>query len=156
MNSMMAQEKNILTAHLEDALAQGICPICHVGISAEHNYLDMLLYERVNDLGAREQLRQSHGFCQYHTYRLIEVGGYGVHAKIAIIYKDLIDAIAREVEALDESKGVPREMPIACAVCQTVVESELRFIELLSSLLDHPTWQDKYRHSAGLCMPHFC
>ena len=56
MDAMAGQDKNILTAHLEEALEQSICPLCHVAIGAEHNYLDMLLYERVNDLGAREQL----------------------------------------------------------------------------------------------------
>ena len=92
---MLGQDKNILeTAHMEDALEQGICALCHVTLGAEHGFLDMFLYERVNDLGAREQLRMGRGFCQYHTYRLIEVGGYGAHAKIAIIYKDLIDSMS--------------------------------------------------------------
>ena len=152
---MLGHDRNILTAHMEDALEQGICALCHVTLGAEHSFLDMFLYERVNDLGAREQLRVGRGFCQYHTYRLIEVGGYGAHAKIAIIYKDLIDSMLKEVQALDESRGVPVEMAIDCPVCRTVAQSERRFIELLSSFLQRSDWQDRYRRSPGLCMPHF-
>lgn len=152
---MLGQGKNILTAHLEDALEQSICPLCYISTNAEHDYLDMLLYEQVNDLGAREQWRTSRGFCQYHTYRLIEVGGYGAHAKIAIIYKDLIDSIRREVQSLDERGNVPARMETDCPVCRNVAQKEQRFIEVLSSSLERPAWQDRYRQSAGLCMPHF-
>ncbi len=84
---MLQLHKSLLTAELEDALEQGICPICHLRGEMEYRSLDMFLYERVNDIAARRSIAENKGFCVYHTYRLLEVGGLGSHAKIAIIYK---------------------------------------------------------------------
>ena len=152
---MFKSKENILTAHLEDALEQGICPICYLGNQAEYRYLDMLLYERINDRITRNDLERSRGFCTYHTYRLLEVGGYGVHAQVAIIYKDLTDAIAKEVRALDDGRASQIDMDTNCPVCRAIAEREGIFMGLLSTRLSKEAFRSKYQQSAGLCMPHF-
>jgi hypothetical protein len=152
---LFKSQENILTAHLDDALEQEICPICFLGNEAEYRYLDTLLYEHINDGITRNELEKSRGFCTYHTHRLLEVGGYGVHAKVAIIYKDLVDAIADEVRTLDEGRACEIDMNANCPACRAIAEREHVFMGLLSTRLSKEAVRERYRRSPGLCMRHF-
>lgn len=147
--------KTILTAHLQDALEQGICPLCYLASEAEYRYLDTLLYEKMNSGAIRAALARSRGFCRYHTYRLIAVGGYGSNVKLAILYKDLVSAISNEVAALKD-QGAPAEAAQEdCPACRVVAETEHTYIHVLLASLDYDEGREAYRRSFGLCMPHF-
>jgi len=152
---MTKTDKNILTAYLDDALERRLCPICYLGNEIEYRYFDMLLYERVNDPTTREELKQSHGFCLYHTYRLLEVGAYGVHAQVCIIYKDLVQAVAQEVSSLDEGQPAALRLEGPCPVCQTVAQTHQTYVDLLAKRLSKEATRNRYGRSAGLCMRHF-
>ena len=56
----MQKEKTKFMSYfnLRDALAQPGCPICTLVERVSSRYLDSLLYERVNDVGTREDLRE--------------------------------------------------------------------------------------------------
>ena len=147
--------KTILTAHLEDALEQGICPICYLASEAEYRYLDTLLYEKMNDGAVRASLAKSHGFCRYHTYRLIDIGGYGTNVKLAILYKDLVNALADEVAGLKD-RGTPEEAAQdGCPACRVAAETERTYTQVVLASLEHDAGRKAYRQSFGLCMTHF-
>lgn len=148
-------DKNILQARLEDALDRGMCPVCYLARDAEHRHIDMFLYERINDLSARDELAQSHGFCVYHTYQLLEIGGYGSHVKIAIIYKSLVDAMSSEMSVLQEDRPAVVDMDAKCPACQAMRESEQRYVPYMAERLGQEAFRIKYREAAGLCMRHF-
>jgi len=69
---------------LLDAMRQNTCPLCHLVRKSELRYMDTLFYELVNDVGAREKLRKSYGFCARHAQLAKKVGK---PLGIAIIYE---------------------------------------------------------------------
>ncbi len=148
-------EKSILTAHLEEALEQPRCALCHLADEAEHRYIDVLLHELVNDLGVRERLKKTRGFCHRHTIRLVEIGGYGSHCKLAIIYHDLAKDMAQTLAALDDRQPATIQMDADCPVCASIAQSERIYIEILNERLAHVAMRDKYAASVGLCMAHW-
>ncbi len=148
-------EKSILTAHLEEALEQPRCALCHLADDAEHRYIDVLLHELVNDLGVRERLKKTRGFCHRHTIRLVEIGGYGSHCKLAIIYHDLTKDMAEVIRALDDRQAATIEMNAACPVCASIAQSERIYLEILDERLAHVAMREKYAASIGLCMEHW-
>ncbi|NLG50108.1 MAG: hypothetical protein GX552_08375 [Chloroflexi bacterium] len=152
---MLRLNKSLLTAYLEDAFERGICPICHLRGETEYRSLDMFLYERVNDISARRDIARSKGFCVYHTYRMLEVGGFGSHAKIAMIYKSVVDALVDEVALLDEKRAAHVDMDANCPICRTVAQTERSYVEVLANMLRHESVRPKYAQSAGLCMRHY-
>lgn len=147
--------KTILTAHLEDALEQGICPLCFLASEAEYRYLDALLYEKMNNGAVRAALARSRGFCRYHTYRMIEIGGYGTNVKLAILYKDLVHAASDEVAALRERGPAGEQTPDECPACRVVAGTVRNYTQVFLTSLDHEEGREAYRRSFGLCMPHF-
>ena len=154
---MVALETNrsLLTAHLGDALEQGICPICYLASEAEYRYLDTLLYEKMNNGAVRAGLARSRGFCRYHTFRLIDIGGYGTNVKLAILYKDLVSAITDEVAALKDRGATGGPAVEDCPACRVVSESEKTYMHVLRVSLENEEGRAAYRRSFGLCMPHF-
>lgn len=153
--AILEASKTILTAHLAEALEQGICPLCFLASEAEFRYLDALLYEKMHNGAVRAALARSRGLCRYHTYRLIAIGGYGTNVKLAILYKDLVNAVADEVEALKD-KGSQGETPLeGCPACRVVAETERTYMHVLLTSLAHEEGIEAYRRSFGLCMPHF-
>jgi len=147
--------RSILTVHLEDALEKGICPICFLCNEAEYRYLDLLLYESINDEGIRELLRKSRGFCTYHTYRMIEVGGYGIHAKLALLYRDLLNTAGREVEGIDPRAGRVTTPAVDCPTCRIIQDTVDRFAPVLARRLKDGHFREHYKRATGLCMRHF-
>ena len=153
-------EKSILTAQLEDALEKNICPICYLTNDSEYSYLDSFLYERVNDGPTRAELRKSKGFCKYHSYRLIEVGkkeASGVNLGIAIVYKDLISSVSKELELADRKKIRDKDKYIGmnCPACRIIEKTEKTYIEKISEYISDEDLKEKYLQSRGLCMNHF-
>lgn len=75
--------------------AQAPCPVCRLVERKVHDYLDALLYENVNDIPIRDRLRAAHGLCRVHAWQLAQMrDGLGS----AIIYKDVLNAILKELE----------------------------------------------------------
>ncbi len=152
---MPAVDRNLLTAQLDDALDREGCPVCYLGRTAEYRYMDILLYECINDLGVRRTLQRSHGLCTFHTYRLLEVGGYGIHAKLAILYRDLVNTMAQEVRQAPTRRPGKLEMERDCPVCTALRQSENDYVELLPGYLRDDARRERYGHSHGLCMRHW-
>jgi hypothetical protein len=153
---LIGSKGNLLTAHLDEALEGALCPICALAADTEHRYLDLLLYERVNDGSSRRRLEAARGFCQPHTARLLEVGGLGCHAKIALLFRGLVLCEAQAVEALEE-RPVRNAAPSApdCPCCRAMARTEEIYLGLLSRRLGDAAFRERYAASHSLCLRHF-
>jgi hypothetical protein len=89
---------------LKDAIthAKLECPICSLVDKALDSTIDSLLYEMVNDVTVRSELR-SKGLCRRHVARIeaylsrhMELGYMG----LAIIYSDLLEHLAELLETI--------------------------------------------------------
>ncbi|WP_448522448.1 DUF6062 family protein [Pseudothermotoga sp.] len=87
---------------LKDTIAQARleCPICSLVDKALDSTIDSFLYEMVNDVVVRSELR-SKGLCRAHVTRIesylskhMELGSMG----LAIIYSDLLDHLTELLE----------------------------------------------------------
>jgi hypothetical protein len=133
---------------LLDACRQKECPICTKLRKAGRQYIDSLLYERVNDPGVREALRQSRGFCVRHTREAIELGD---RLGMAIIYEDLL---SRTLE--DFTKAAKRvQASKKCPVCLHEEKTEDGYLRLTLDHLEDAEFQSALEESAPICFVHW-
>lgn len=155
--------------NLLEALSKPGCAVCTLTRDNAHRYLETLLYENVNDSGARAVLRSSHGLCRRHA---AEAADLHDALGLAIIYHDIASTVSREIK-----RSTPMRVPApallrresdrladsalrrltahrlcpACAVENDVTESSLQM------LVQHVTQEEMARAFAashGLCLPH--
>ena len=146
------------------------CPICGIVIDDSRAYLDSVLYERVTDVPTRKGLRDSFGLCNLHTWLLRDVPASSApDLGFAIIAKDLLNRFERMAgeppvvgwRALKGWLGRTRSRLRAklkstrCPACVHAARSESVHLRQLLDLLDEADFSEKYRDSAGLCLPHF-
>ncbi len=95
--------RDIVDVRLSDAMAGGGCPICAVRARSERGTLDAIIAERVLDLGFREGLERTHGFCRRHATALLEADrrAAGILGS-SILYGAMIE---RRLAALREAVG---------------------------------------------------
>ncbi len=169
------RSKSVAYFELLDAFHEEGCPVCRLLLKWSRSYLDSLFYEYVTDYGVRSRLRESHGFCNWHTWMAATID----HSQsgIAIIYEHLLkDQIEMVQGALrltkprlwwgrikakwfraksEPSVSAQRGRKSPCPVCERLdqfFEPDLTDT-LLSSLAD-PEFADGLRLSFGLCLPH--
>lgn len=153
------------------------CPICRLVERKTHDHIDALLYENVNDIPTRDRLRAARGLCRTHAWEMAHMrDGLGS----AIIYKDVIDALRKELRAANYGGGgslgsfarrlIGSSAPAgsassdrtarrlspqaACPVCDTAQAMGDVYLEaLLEHIGEEPFWE-KYAPSGGICIPH--
>jgi hypothetical protein len=150
------------------------CPLCRCVIRESRGYLDALLYEQVTDPETRRAIRSSWGFCNWHTWMLLEVE----HSTFgsAIIYEDLIKLALKRMEGVGSraARSAPRRWRwrfltsrrrrgaatepyrerTRCPACVSVAAAERRDLETLVAFIDDGDLQAAYARSDGLCVPH--
>lgn len=154
---------------LLEALEGPGCPVCAIVERHVLRYLDMLLYEHVNDLQMREEMRRVGGFCNAHAWWLVtHMRGAALGA--AIIYRDVLHALRERMATSGGpilpgsrirrglspfARSAPATDPHAgCPACAVRLREEEAF---LGTLLDHSgEWQfmERYTASQGLCFVH--
>ncbi len=157
---------------LEDAFGKGGCPVCWLLRRYDAQSLDFLLYESVTDVGVRDKLRQTLGFCNYHAWTLHQVAtdltsGYmsagGGMQGIGIIYLDLVETLVKQLKAFStsrsttHSKGIVRtskKTGTACPLCATRAEFELWYLESILRNIVAKDFAEKYATCDGLCAIH--
>src|SRR5262245_52262666 len=131
---------------LLEACGQRGCPVCRCVAHDGRRHLDGLLYEMVTDVETRRRLRRSWGFCNWHTWMLLEL--QGARSGAAIIYEDLlgrlIDRVRGAAAAVPQSARrrwlpgsrrrassarAPRPQP--CPICDDAAASERRYLEIM-------------------------
>jgi len=132
-----------------EACGQQDCPVCRLEHTADLHYLDRLFYELVNDLGVRQQLRASLGFCSEHTRMAMdEVQGKALG--LAIIYDDLLRVMLEQMAAPRVDLNSSRK----CPACDNRDETTGWVLtELSKNILQEPLL-GALRASQGLCFGH--
>ncbi len=97
-----AQHQNsIAYFEVREALREDGCPICHLLVRRSVAALDSLLYEQVTDPDTRDELRTSHGLCNWHAWALLHVPAG--RSGIAIIYETLLGHQLTELLLLQQT-----------------------------------------------------
>lgn len=125
------------------------CPICNLVKESLRQRTESLFYEQVNDPGTRRKLVQSQGFCAAHSQTVLELGN---PLGVAIIYRDIIDAVSDEL-----SKGIRLRKPAKRAKCPACVWAENDERQYLSVLAEHFAEEEMHSRIAGcrgFCLPH--
>ena len=89
--------QDVLYHELREVLDAGGCPLCRLGQAAADSYLNALIYEGVTDVGLRQELRDARGLCHRHAWRIARQRGSVLG--VAIIYRDVVNALARAAGA---------------------------------------------------------
>lgn len=166
----MSEEKFIGYFSLLEACAEPGCPVCWLVIGESRSHLRALLDEQVTDPESRQALRRSWGFCNWHTWMLLEMEQ--TRFGTAILYEDLLRLALQRVE---QSGGpsprrrlglgfLRRRAPVgechrgraACPICGTTAGAERRYLDTLVAHFDDGDVLAAYARSDGLCVPHLC
>ncbi len=160
-------EKFVGALRLLDACGQPGCPVCRCLARDSRQHLDALLYEQVTDPETRRRIRASGGFCNWHTWMLLEI--HGARPGAAIIYEDLLGHLIEELrrEAVAPARRRSWLSPSGrrarrgrdsaretCPVCVDAAAAERRYLEAMLTADDDADLQLAYARSDGLCGPH--
>ena len=159
--------------HLLEACQQSGCPICRCLESDCRRHMDALIYEHVNDPDTRASLRASWGFCNWHTWMLVEVEGAVTGA--AIVYEDLLGTVLRRVRRVSgrtisagtlarrvygvfvgRRSGIATryERRLTCPICLHSRRGEARYVDAALHGIGDPEFDRAYEKSDGICLPH--
>ncbi len=150
------------------------CAVCNLVLRDVDRFLDLLLYERVNDPDSHRAFRASRGLCNEHSWQLTRYRGGSLG--VAILYQATLDEVLKIIEqtpvqapiqsgfprflsASTESIGSPLadrlEPTEPCMACKLLADSERDYVQVFVQYIAEPRLQDGYRASGGLCLPHF-
>src|SRR5947209_17758596 len=87
---------------LTQACKQEGCILCRLAWEDTHRYLETWKDEMFTDVGVREELRHSQGFCNTHTWQLVQMGA---SLSLAQAYRDVL---TDTIEHLEHDKGARR------------------------------------------------
>src|SRR6266545_1721028 len=154
-----APGKFIRFFRLLDACDHPGCPVCRCLVADARQYLDSLLYERVNDPDTRRRLHASWGFCSWHAWMLREVSDPAFGS--AIMYEDFLRAAIQRFEhKANRLVKSPRGLLgwlgrlVGRARRSLIAESEVDYVRAALRFIDDPQFDSAYRRSQGICVPH--
>src|SRR5207237_3425083 len=138
------------------------CSLCRLAQENTHRYLDAWKYDLFTDVGVREELRRTQGFCHDHTWQLVRMGA---NLQLAQAYRDILSDAAEQLQAASteasQSGGLlrrifetKRERP-PCPACRQYEQAEIRLVNMLRKALLDPTFYQQFAASQGLCLDHF-
>ena len=165
-------DKHFVYHQLFECLGQDLCPICALITRNIDKFIDGFLYESVNDIKLRENIKKSRGYCNYHAWRLQKAGDPLAHA---IIYGDLLE---QEVRSMEDylKQGANRKSLLSgqpagsnavrrlkdnfcaegkCPLCNMVEESEMTYIKSFAEYMIHDAeFRNRFEEKSFLCIPH--
>jgi len=167
-----------------EALQQPGCPLCRIARSSEILYMKYFLTGNAGDPDTRKSIVEGGGFCRRHAWEVfrLEALEWGVPLGNGLLYEDLVQATAREMELqLDQLRKAAPGGPVrrlfarvlpkrsarrntgsdessrlfaSCRVCRLSDESAGQATRILRRLLDSEEMRRRYRSSDGLCYHH--
>lgn len=155
---------------LLEGMRQRACLLCVLVERIERRAVDLFLYDQVNDISRRDNLRASRGLCLQHTAMLAE----GRSALgVAIVSRDILRTMTAELETsapggvaalgwLKERLGTGTGTQLAerigpqagCPMCAERPRIEAPLIAGLLQNLDDEQFLAAFDTSAGLCRVH--
>ena len=173
----MAEIPSVSYHNIIQASSEAGCPLCRLSEKSVTAYLGALMYELVNDPEARDQIRETLGFCNPHAHYLLTLKGSALGT--GIIYRDVVNTILKQLEgarytqprgaslhrlpealdpqrpALGSEAAVRALSPRApCPVCVQQEKMEALAVSALLAGLEDEKLRAALRGSAGLCLPH--
>ncbi len=157
---------------LLQACSQGGCILCRLTQESTQRYLDEWKYELFTDIGIREELRRSQGFCNTHTWQLVDMGAT---IQLAQAYRDILSDTADQLEGKGSTASSPThrgllqrwrdqidlrsegssERHVPCPACHFKEQALLRLIPSLRQALLDASFYARFSASDGLCLDHF-
>ncbi len=146
------EDKDVIYVSIKEALSSEGCPICRLLRKLEVEAIENLLYEHVLDPQVRSELRRNLGFCNYHSWLLVDyvlknpwVGQLGV----SIIYEDLLSTYLSKL-------GNPNAFKErTCELCRRVKYFEETYVNAFAKYLKTLNLMSEYRKSPSvLCDKH--
>ena len=91
-----------------DALGRPGCAICRLSARRADRFLGSYIYEHVNDVELRANIREARGFCEVHGGHFLEKLDA---LAVAITYRDILNTLVKELDGtaeagLDGSTGI--------------------------------------------------
>jgi len=157
---------------LEDAFGRGGCPVCWLLTRYDERSFDSLLYEFVNDVGVRDEIRQTLGFCNYHAWVLYQVATDltagklsmgGGQTGIGIIYLDLVETLIERLKAFSSYAPKRHAKTLVtlsksggtiCPMCSSRAQFEEWYLESILRNISTRDFAEKYAACDGLCSIH--
>jgi hypothetical protein len=139
-------ERHFTFFKLWDAFEQEECPICYLSRKARDLFLSNLWYENVNDVGLRNHLHRSLGFCPDAGHRSISMGD---DLGASIIYRSLCDDVADRLAKHDAI--VPTQH---CPVADHVATMNRNYVQAFAAHYVAKDVQERHEKSFGLCVQH--
>jgi hypothetical protein len=133
------------------------CPVCTIVQRAGARYIEGTFNESMLDLGVRQKLVDSLGFCYEHTMHSIDLKLSDALGH-AILYQSLIKKTMNSI--LENEKNTGRQLATAlepsepCPVCRIEGATLERVVDSISSSLRDQDFLAEFNQSDGLCIPH--
>jgi len=156
--------KGIVRAALEAAFAEEGCPVCCLLLEREENGLRSLLTESVNDLGMRNRLAVSWGFCHRHAWGMATRTDLGGPLAAAIIYESMAGRLLAECAvatkdhhrpSIGRAEYLDQILPgHSCPYCTAQAQLEANYISSFVKYCAQERFAALYEKSYGLCLRH--
>jgi hypothetical protein len=142
------------------------CFLCTLEDEIEKRYMDTYLSELVMDAPSRENIVESRGFCNYHSYKILVAAskpessdGHGIALVMGSIIERLIQDLQKQRKSnyhrYDFRELLTNENK--CPACVHISDFTEMYaktvVELLTS--SHEEFSTLFKESDGLCVPHF-
>jgi hypothetical protein len=161
---------------LLSACKQPGCPVCHLEHDAVDQYLQTAFRARANDLAIRQDLRDSLGLCQEHSWRMLNLGLENTIAA-AIGYHDVLLRIVQQLQNADLTPQLPKRFlslkkqppklsvkfkavvkaltpHLRCPACRLGETFSRSVLRTLIDSLQEQNIHNALASSGGLCLPH--
>ncbi|MCX7821804.1 MAG: DUF6062 family protein [Brevinematales bacterium] len=143
-------EKHNLYFRVLESFDSKNCPFCYFVESAIEKYFNDILYEGVNDFGFIKKFRETRGFCNFHSYKLLS---YKNAISIASLYIYLFKDILSDFENLNKRKNNFKKNN--CQACNFIDYTEKMYISTFVNFINEKEVEEKFLKSNGFCVPHF-
>jgi ribosome biogenesis GTPase A len=140
-------------------LATNTCPVCAYQTQALFDFFVQTQHKLANGENARLLLAKERGFCARHTWQFEQIAS---PQTISEGYAPLIESVAGQLRRLAGWDGpaaaaamvdlFPNEA--SCPACRLLRQAEAAALKQLLSQLSTAQGRERYRRSAGLCLPH--
>ncbi|MDE2901689.1 MAG: DUF6062 family protein [Chloroflexota bacterium] len=154
---------------LVDALRRPGCAICRLATRRSDRFLGSYIYEHVNDVELRADIREARGFCEVHAGHFLEKLDA---LAVAITYRDILNTLVRELAGTDSDvrvgstgmrarlRGLARtgsrrpRTPSTCPVCEAEEAAAGRALDVLTQHGDQRDLDQALAEGDPLCLPH--
>ncbi|MCL5998324.1 MAG: DUF6062 family protein [Chloroflexi bacterium] len=157
---------------LLEALRQPGCAVCRLVNDAVRQHIDIFIYENINNLARRDEIRASRGFCSVHTS--LFMSGYGRLLSLATLEQDIMHNVLREIGDVIDKPDLFKKSNLfsrtnafaqairdallprrSCPLCLYERDQETVVLGTLIQFIEDPDMRRALENSAGLCLPHF-